>query len=178
MSNKKSHREQERKRREKLEERANIEAFRLKVELRIRNRFPELSFEHPAVAAEVEAICAAGLIEGMNTLGEIITSLRTEMGVSPLADKGSLTGSVVSYVLGITMDNPLENGKLNNALIAAAGTTPPVHVQIYFDSDVRNQVAAWVKTRFPHLTASTLLGQPVFKLPKMIVEFRRDIKLS
>ena len=61
MSSKKTRKEHERKRREKLQARANIDAFRTQLELKIRYRFPELGEDHPAVVAEMDAICAAGL---------------------------------------------------------------------------------------------------------------------
>lgn len=93
MSTKKSHKEQERKRKQQLEARANIDAFRTQLEMKIRNRFPELGTDHPAVVAEMDAICAAGLAEGMIVLGKMVTGIRTEMGVNPEADKGSLFGS-------------------------------------------------------------------------------------
>ena len=114
MSSKKTRKEHERKRREKLEARANIDAFRTQLEMKIRYHFPELGEDHPAVVAEMDAICAAGLAEGMIVLGKMVTGIRTEMGVNPEADKGSLIGSIVPYVLGITMENPIENGQLDS----------------------------------------------------------------
>ena len=65
MSSKKTRKEHEKKRREKLEARANIDAFRTQLEMKIRYHFPELGEDHPAVVAEMDAICAAGLAEGM-----------------------------------------------------------------------------------------------------------------
>jgi len=65
MSSKKSRKEHEKKRREKLEARTNIDAFRFQIEHKISQRFPELRENHPAVVAEMDAICAAGLAEGM-----------------------------------------------------------------------------------------------------------------
>ena len=120
MSSKKTRKEHEKKRREKLEARANIDAFRIQLEMKIRYRFPELGEDHPAVVAEMDAICAAGLAEGMIVLGKMVTGIRTEMGVNPEADKGSLIGAIVPYVLGITMENPIENGQLDSTLANAA----------------------------------------------------------
>ena len=174
MSTKKSHKEQERKRKQQLEARANIDAFRTQLEMKILNRFPELGIDHPAVVAEMDAICAAGLAEGMIVLGKMVTGIRTEMGVNPEADKGSLIGAIVPYVLGITMENPIDNGQLDSTLTNAAEIKTPLQVKLYFDNEVRNQVVEWVKAHYPNVT--TRLGQPIVKLPNVVVEFKKVVK--
>jgi len=174
MSNKKSHREQERKRKEQLKSRADIDTFRFQIEYKIRERFPELGEDHPAVVAEMDAICAAGLAEGMFVLGKMVTGIRAEMGVNPEADKGSLIGAIVPYVLGITVENPIENGQLDNTLTNAAEIKTPLQVILYFDNEVRNQVVEWVKAHYPNVT--TRLGQPIVKLPNVVVEFKKVVK--
>ena len=174
MSNKKSHKEQERKRKEQLKSRADIDTFRFQIEYKIRQRFPELGEDHPAVVAEVDAICAAGLAEGMFVLGKMVTGIRTEMGVNPEADKGSLIGAIVPYVLGITMENPIENGQLDTTLANAAEIKTPLQVKLFFDNEVRNQVVEWVKAHYPNVT--TRLGQPIVKLPNVVVEFKKVVK--
>ena len=174
MSNKKSRKEHERKRKEKLEARANIDTFRFQIEYKIRQRFPELGEDHPAVVAEMDSICAAGLAEGMIVLGKMVTGIRTEMGVNPEADKGSLIGAIVPYVLGITMENPIENGQLDTTLANAAEIKTPLQVKLFFDNEVRNQVVEWVKAHYPNVT--TRLGQPIVKLPNVVVEFKKVVK--
>ena len=174
MSSKKTRKEHEKKRREKLEARANIDAFRTQLEMKIRNRFPELGEDHPAVVAEMDAICAAGLAEGMIVLGKMVTGIRTEMGVNPEADKGSLIGAIVPYVLGITMENPIENGQLDSTMANAAEIKTPLQVRLYFDNEVRNHVVEWVKAHYPNVT--TRLGQPIVKLPNVVVEFKKVVK--
>ena len=166
MSSKKTRKEHEKKRREKLEARANIDAFRTQLEMKIRNSFPELGTDHPAVVAEMDAICAAGLAEGMIVLGKMVTGIRT--------DKGSLIGAIVPYVLGITMENPIENGQLDSTLANAAEIKTPLQVRLYFDNEVRNQVVEWVKAHYPNVT--TRLGQPIVKLPNVVVEFKKVVK--
>ena len=166
MSTKKSRKEQERKRKEQLKSRADIDTFRFQIEYKIRQRFPELGEDHPAVVAEMDAICAAGLAEGMFVLGKMVNGIRTEMGVNPEADKGSLIGAIVPYVLGITMENPIENGQLDSTLANAAEIKTPLQVKLYFDNEVRNQVVEWVKAHCPNVT--TRLGQPIVKLPNVV----------
>ena len=175
MSSKKTRKEHERKRREKLEARANIDAFRFQIEYKIRQRFPELGEDHPSVVAEMDAICAAGLAEGMIVLGKMVTGIRTEMGVNPEADKGSLIGAIVPYVLGITMENPIENGHLDNTLANAAEIKTPLQVKLYFDNEIRNQVVEWVKAN-NYGTVTARLGQPIVKLPNVVVEFKKVVK--
>ena len=174
MSTKKSHKEQERKRKQQLEARANIDAFRIQLEMKIRDRFPELGTEHPAVVAEMDAVCAAGLAEGMIALGKLVTGIRTEMGVNPEADKGSLIGAIVPYVLGIIPQNPIENGRLDSTLANADKIKTPLQVVLYFDNEIRNQVVEWVKAHYQNVT--TRLGQPIVKLPNVVVEFKKVVK--
>lgn len=50
----------------------------------------------------------------------------------------------------------------------------PLQVKLYFDNDVRNQVVEWVKAQYPNVT--TRLGQPIVKLPNVVVEFRKVVK--
>ena len=175
MSSKKTRKEHERKRREKLQARANIDAFRFQIEHKIRQRFPELGEDHPAVVAEMDAICAAGLAEGMIVLGKMVTGIRTEMGVNPEADKGSLIGAIVPYVLGVTVENPIENGQLDSTLANVAEIKTPLQVKLYFDNEVRNQVVEWVKAN-NYGTVTARLGQPIVKLPNVVVEFKKVIK--
>ena len=174
MSAKKTRKEHERKRQEKLKARTDISAFRHQIEYKIRQRFPELGEDHPAVAAEMDAICEAGLAEGMIVLGKMVMGIRNEMGVNPEADRGSLIGAIVPYVLGITIENPIENGQLDATLTNAAEIKTPLQVKLYFDNDVRNQVVEWVKAHHP--TVTTRLGQPIVKLPNVVVEFRKVVK--
>ena len=171
---KKTNQEHERKRREKLEARTNNDAFRTQLKYKIKQRFPELSLEHPSVVAETDAICKAGLAEGMIVLGKMLAGIRTEMGVNPEADKGSLIGAIVPYVLGITVENPIENGQLDSTLANANEIKLPLQVKLYFDNEVRNQVVEWVKGHYPNVT--TRLGQPIVKLPNVVVEFRKVVK--
>lgn len=174
MSSKKTRKEQERKRKEQLKARADIDTFRFQIEYKIRQRFPELGEDHPAVVAEMDAICAAGLAEGMFVLGKMVTGIRMEMGVNPEADKGSLIGAIVPYVLGITMENPIENGQLDTTLANAAEIKTPLQVKLYFDIEVRNQVVEWVKAHYPNVT--TRLGQPIVKLPNVVSNSKRSSK--
>ncbi len=176
MTTKKTRREKERQRKQQLEARANIDTFRFQIEYKIQQRFPELSKDHPAVVAEVDAICAAGLAEGMLVLGKMVSGIRTEMGVEPEADKGSLIGAIVPYVLGITVDNPIENGQLDDTLTNCAEIKTPLQVRLYFDNEVRNQVVEWVKAHYPNVT--TRLGQPIVKLPNVVVEFKKVVRNS
>ena len=175
MTTKKSHKEQERKRKEQLKRRADIDTFRFQIEYKIRQRFPELGEDHPAVVAETDAVCAAGLAEGMIVLGKMVTGIRTEMGVNPEADKGSLIGAIVPYVLGITMENPIENGQLDTTLANAAEIKTPLQVKLFFDNEVRNQVVEWVKAN-NYGTVTARLGQPVVKLPNVVVEFKKVVR--
>ena len=174
MSTKKSHREQERKRKEQLKARVEIDSFRYQIESKIRQHFPDLGEDHPAVVAEMDALCAAGLAEGMIVLGKMVNGIRTEMGVDPEADKGSLIGAIVPYVLGITMENPIENGHLDGSLTDVANIKTPLQVKLYFDNEVRNQVVEWVRGHYPNVTRR--LGQPIVKLPNVVVEFAKVVR--
>ena len=57
----------------------------------------DLGIATPAVVAEMNTICTTGLAEGMIVQGKMVTGIRTDMGVNPEAEKGSLIGSICDH---------------------------------------------------------------------------------
>ena len=110
----------------------------------------------------------------MLKIKEMLEGVRTEMGAEHIAERCSLRGSVVAYILGITNQNPIENEWLDGCLSDAEQIRLPMQIDLFYDNEVRNQVVEWLKTRGENMTAR--LGQPAVKLRNCAVVFRRVVQ--
>lgn len=162
------------KRKTQLEQKAKNESFKFQVKYAKKTRMPELPDDDANLNAELEALCEAGLGETMLTLGEIIRGAKKELGIEQIAEKNTLNGSLVAYILGITEINPIEMGALGQALAKAENIEMPMQVVMFYDNEVRNKVVEWIKSKYEGM--STRLGSPVLKLKNMVVEFNRVVK--
>ena len=159
------------KRKAQLNEKARTESFRFQVTWEKNQKMPEMPDE--ALNAELDALCEKGLTEGMFTLRDIVEGVRKELGYQTETGKGSLEGTIVPYLLGITTTRP-NLDQPNDTLTRAENLQLPLQVVLYYDNEIRNQVIDWVKARYEKVT--TRLGQPILKRPNMLVEFKRVVK--
>lgn len=123
--------------------------------------------------AELDALCEKGLAEEMFTLRDIVEGVRNELEYQTEAGKGSLEGTIVPFLLGITTTCP-NSSRPNDSLICAENIQLLLQVVLYYDNEIRNRVVDWVKARYEGVT--TRLGQPVLKRPNMVIEFKRVVK--
>ena len=159
------------KRKAQLNEKARTESFRFQVTWEKNQKMPEMPDE--ALNAELDALCEKGLTEEMFTLRDIVEGVRKELGYQTETGKGSLEGTIVPYLLGITTTRP-NLDQPNDTLTRAENLQLPLQVVLYYDNEIRNQVIDWVKARYEKVT--TRLGQPILKRPNMLVEFKRVVK--
>ncbi len=162
---------QDPKRKAQLTEKARTESFRFQVTWEKNQKMPEMPDE--ALNAELDALCEKGLTEEMFTLRDIVEGVRKELGCQTEAGKGSLEGTIVPYLLGITTTRP-NLDQPNDTLTRAENIQLPLQIVLYYDNEIRNQVIDWVKARYEKVT--TRLGQPILKRPNMLVEFKRVAK--
>ena len=123
--------------------------------------------------AELDALCEKGLVEEMFVLRDIVDGVRKELGYQAEMGKGSLEGTVVPFLLGITTTEP-NSAQPNNSLSDTEHIRLPLEVVLYYDNEIRNRVVDWVKLRYE--TVKTRLGQPILKRSNMVVEFKRVMK--
>jgi len=100
-----------------------------------------------------------------------VDGVRREFGIEPENERCSLNGAIVPYLLGITTVCPDSADTYVPGLFLGEY---PLQVVVAYDNEVRNQVVDWAKARLDGMT--TRLGQPILKLPKMVVEFKRILK--
>ena len=162
---------QDPKRKAQLKERARTESFRFQVMRKRDLELPEMPDE--ILNAELDALCEKGLAEEMFTLRDIVEGVRNELEYQTEAGKGSLEGTIVPFLLGITTTCP-NSSQPNNSLTRAENIQLPLQVVLYYDNEIRNRVVDWVKARYEGVT--TRLGQPVLKRPNMVIEFKRVVK--
>lgn len=77
----------------------------------------------------------------------------------------------MAYCLGITTGNPLEKDLLKPVDEYAL----PLQLTLYYDNAVRNRVVDWIKAH-GYQEVKTRLSQPILKMDKMVVEFKRVVK--
>ena len=158
------------KRKAKLATRAKNESFRFQVEFLRKQKGIDITGMEQELTAELDAICQNGLTDELLTLANIVEGVQRELGYEQEADKCSLNGTLVPFILGITTTQPDSITYVPNIF---AGQMP-VQVRIAYDNEIRNRVVDWVKTHYDGVT--TRLGQPILKLQYMVVEFKRVLK--
>ena len=158
------------KRKAKLATRAKNESFRFQVEFLRKQKGIDITGMEQELTAELDAICQNGLTDELLTLSNIVEGVQRELGYEQEADKCSLNGTLVPFILGITTTQPDSITYVPNIF---AGQMP-VQVRIAYDNEIRNRVVDWVKTHYDGVT--TRLGQPILKLQYMVVEFKRVLK--
>ena len=162
---------QDPKRKAQLNEKARTESFRFQVMWEKSQRMPEMPDE--TLNAELNVLCEKGLAEEMFTLRDIVEGVRKELRYQTEAGKGSLEGTIVPFLLGITTTCP-NLDQPNNSLARTENIQLPLQVVLYYDNEIRNRVVDWVKARYEKVT--TRLGQPILKRPNMVIEFKRVVK--
>ena len=154
--------QKDQKRKAQLSEKAKNESFKFQVEYARQQRGTFIAADAPELRVEVDAMLA---------LRDIVDGVRREFGIEPENERCSLNGAIVPYLMGITTVCPDSADTYVPGLFLGEY---PQQVVVAYDNEVRNQVVDWAKARFAGMT--TRLGQPILKLPKMVVEFKRILK--
>lgn len=158
------------KRKAQLAIRAKNESFRFQVEFLRKQKSIDITEMEQILDLEIDAICQNGLTDAMLDLVKIIEGVRLELGFEQEADRCSLNGSLVPFILGITTTQPDSTTYVPNIFAEQM----PLQVRIAYDNEIRNRVVDWVKAHYDGVT--TRLGQPILKLQNMVVEFKRVLK--
>lgn len=161
------------KRKAALSMKSQIESFRFNVEWK-RKKLDIVPADHTTLNAEMDAITEFGLVDAFNALKDLVNGVREELGAEPEADRGTLNGTVVPFILGITSVNPMTAEAENRLLTTLKATDMPLQVTMVYDNEIRNQVVDWVKAHYE--STSTRLGIPILKLKNMVVTFQRVVK--
>lgn len=159
------------KRKAQVSAKAKAESFKFQVEYARQQRASFIAENAPELMAEMETICQNGLVDAMLALHSIVDAGRIELGAEPESDGCSLNGALIPFILGFTPVCP----DSADTYVPGIFTGPfPMQVTIAYDNEVRNRVVDWAKARYDGMT--TRFGQPLLKLPNMVVEFKRVIK--
>ena len=122
------------------------------------------------LTAELDAICQNGLTDALLDLAKIVEGIRKELGYEQEADKCSLNGSLVPFILGITATQP-KSTTYNPGIFTAQ---QPLQMTIAYDNEIRNQAVNWMKAKGYEI--SSYLGQPLLKLKNLRIVIRRVLK--
>ncbi len=159
------------RRKEQLMAKDDMDAFRCQVKLKRTVLLPGIPADE--LDHEIESVCMIGLSRDILDLGKIIKGIKNDLGIAPEPDMGTLAGSPSAYLLGITERNPYAEGRFNGIVLNTEKL--PLQIEIYYDNEVRNLAVEWVKERYGD-AVTTRLGQPILKLKKMVVAFRRVVR--
>lgn len=161
------------KRKAALKLKSQIESFRFDVEWR-RKKLDIIPADHPTLKAEMDVVIELGLMDAFTTLSDVAKGVRENLGILQETDRGTLNGTILPFILGITPVNPMTTKSENLFLSTLKAQDMPLQVEIVYDNEVRNQVVDWVKTHFEG--SSTRMGVPILKLKNMVVTFQRVVK--
>ena len=158
------------KRKAQLATRAKNESFRFQVEYMRKQKGIDIMGMEQDLTTELDAICQNGLTDALLDLAKIVEGIRKELGFEQEADKCSLNGSLVPFILGITSTQPDCTTYVSGIITAQQ----PLQVTIAFDNEIRNQAVNWMKANGYEI--SSYLGQPLLKLKNLRIVIRRVLK--
>lgn len=158
------------KRKAQLAARAKNESFRFQVEFARKQKSIDIMGMERNLTAELDAICQNGLTDALLDLAKIVEGIRKELGYEQEADKCSLNGSLVPFILGITATQP-KSTTYNPGIFTAQ---QPLQMTIAYDNEIRNQAVNWMKAKGYEI--SSYLGQPLLKLKNLRIVIRRVLK--
>ena len=158
------------KRKAQLAIRTNNESFRFQVEYMRKQKGINIMGMEQVLTMELDAICQNGLTDALIDLVNILEGIRKELGFEQEADKCSLNGSLVPYILGITSTQP---GSATN-VSGIFTEQQPLQVTIAFDNEIRNQAVKWIEANGYEI--SSYLGQPLLKLKNVRIVIRRVVR--
>ncbi len=92
------------------------------------------------------------------------------------AGRGSAAASIVCYLLGITMADPLKHDLLFERFLHTGKTTMP-DVDIDISSARRDEVLAWVEERFGADTEAMVCNKITYRLPLAVQDLGRALGL-
>jgi hypothetical protein len=122
------------------------------------------------LTTELDAICQNNLTDALLDLAKIVEGVRKELGFEQEADKCSLNGSLVPFILGITTVQPDSTTYVPGLFTAQH----PLQVTIAFDNEIRNQAVKWMEANGYEI--SSYLGQPLLKLKNARIVIRRVVR--
>ena len=158
------------KRKAQLAARAKNESFRFQVEFTRKQKGIDIIGMEQELTAELDAICQNDLTDALLDLAKIIAGIRKELGFEQEADKCSLNGTLVPYILGITAVQPVSTTYVPGIFTERQ----PLHMTIAFDNEIRNQAVKWMEANGYEI--SSYLGQPLLKLKNVRIVIRRVVK--
>ena len=107
-----------------------------------------------------------GLTDALLDLAKMVEEMRKELGFEQEADKCSLNGSLVPFILGITATQPDSATYVPDIFTEHL----PLQVTIAFDNEIRNQAVKWMEANGYEI--SSYLGQPLLKLKNVRIVIR------
>ena len=158
------------KRKAQLATRAKNESFRFQVEFTRKQKCIDIMGMEQNLNTELDAICQNNLTDALLDLAKIVEGVRKELGFEQEADKCSLNGSLVPFILGITTVQP-DSTTYGPGLFTAQH---PLQVTITFDNEIRNQAVKWMEANGYEI--SSYLGQPLLKLKNARIVIRRVVR--
>ena len=158
------------KRKAQLATRAKNESFRFQVEYMRKQKDIDIMGMEQDLTTELDAICQNGLTDALLDLAKIIEGIRKELGFEQEADKCSLNGCLVPFILGIAATQPDSTTYVPGIFTAQL----PLQATIAYDNEIRNQAVNWMKANGYEI--SSYLGQPLLKLKNLRIVIRRVLK--
>lgn len=158
------------KRKAQLATRAKNESFRFQVEYARKQKGIDIMGMEQNLNAELDAICQNDLTDALLDLAKIVEGIQKELSFEQEADKCSLNGSLVPFILGITATKPNDATYVPGIFAAQQ----PLQVTIAYDNEIRNQAVNWMKANGYEI--SSYLGQPLLKLKNVRIVINRVVK--
>ena len=158
------------KRKAQLAARAKNESFRFQVEFTRKQKGIDIMGMEQNLTAELDAICQNDLTDALLDLAKIVEGIQKELGFEQEADKCSLNGTLVPFILGITTTQPDSNTYVPGIFTAQQ----PLQAAIAYDNEIRNQAVDWMKANGYDI--SSYLGQPLLKLKNLRIVIKRVLK--
>lgn len=123
---------------------------------------------HDFADVELETIQAMDITQDILDIKSFVESVKSGLGVSPMADCGDFCNSMVALGLGFASFTGFD---YMTPIFSWENVVGKKIVSVYYAEEVRNDVVEWAKNN--GYTTSTYLGKPIVKFNKLYIIIER-----
>lgn len=122
---------------------------------------------------EVDWFAKQHFAKGVLMARDIVEKISATFSTSIGEDDGFLSGSVVAYSLGLTLNDPIAAGK-ETEVFSSDEDLHCLNIRIRLCPDIRNAAVEVAEAMYGK--SMMRMGVPIMRLDNVILEFQRDMK--
>ncbi len=128
----------------------------------------ESSLLHKLADEEIEFIRELNIESDILDIKKFIENIKRVFNITPIADSGDFTRSIVTLALGI---GRISDMRKIDVPVSWSDQIQKKILAIVFDEEHRNEIVIWAKDN--GYNTSTYLGQPIVKFQQLFIKIER-----